>query len=159
MRFREASRAVIHNEIATGAGALIVAAMTWRAPNRIAWWTYLILWAMRLSAKLNLFLGVPNLGERFMPAHLQYLQSYFRRRPINALFPVSIGISAAITVLLARSYLAAGDAFKGAYYALLTTIVALGTLEHLFMVVPMGNEKLWSWALKPCGTPGSNPTR
>ena len=33
---------------------------------------------MRQSAKLNLFLGVRNLGVEFLPQHLRYLQSFFR---------------------------------------------------------------------------------
>ena len=34
---------------------------------------------MRQSAKLNVFLGVRNLSEEFLPQHLHYLQSYFTR--------------------------------------------------------------------------------
>ena len=30
-----------------------------------------------MSAKLNVFLGVPNLNEEFLPEHLRYLQSFF----------------------------------------------------------------------------------
>ena len=48
---------------------------------------------MRESAKLNLFLGVRNLSEEFLPAHLAYLQSYFRRRSMNMLFPFSVTVS------------------------------------------------------------------
>ncbi|WP_163591818.1 DUF3623 family protein, partial [Klebsiella pneumoniae] len=53
------------------------------------------LWLMRLSAKLNVFLGVRNLNEQFLPEHLRYMHSYFRQRSSNALFPVSvIGVTA-----------------------------------------------------------------
>ena len=50
------------------------------SPTRSARQTFLVLWVMRTSAKLNLFLGVRNLSEEFLPPHLSYLQSYFRRR-------------------------------------------------------------------------------
>ena len=78
--FIHATQAIIYNELATVVAAAAIAGATWRAPNRVALWTYLVLWSMRLSAKLNLFLGVPNLGEKFLPAHLQYLKGFFRKR-------------------------------------------------------------------------------
>ena len=31
---------------------------------------------MHESAKLNVFFGVPNLGEEMLPAHLRYLATY-----------------------------------------------------------------------------------
>jgi putative photosynthetic complex assembly protein 2 len=144
-RFVAAARTVIHNELATLACALGIIAVTWGAPNRVALFTYLILWGMRLSAKLNLFLGVPNLGERFLPAHLAYLKSYFRRRPMNALFPISVAACAALTVGAARRCYSANEGFDATAAALLTSLLALGTLEHLFMVLPMASERLWNY--------------
>jgi putative photosynthetic complex assembly protein 2 len=144
-RFVAAARTVIHNELATLGCGLAIIAVTWGAPNRVALFTYLILWGMRLSAKLNLFLGVPNLGERFLPAHLAYLESYFRRRPMNALFPISLTAGTALTVAAARRYCSAAEGFDATAWALLTSLLALGTLEHLFMVLPLASEKLWNY--------------
>jgi putative photosynthetic complex assembly protein 2 len=144
-RFVAAARTVIHNELAMLACGLGIVAVTWGAANRTALWTYLILWGMRLSAKLNLFLGVPNLGESFLPAHLAHLKSYFRRRPMNALFPVSVAAATALTVGAARRYYSAAEGFDATAWALLATLLALGTLEHLFMVLPMASEKLWNY--------------
>ena len=78
----------------------------------IGLYTYLILWSMRLSAKLNLFLGVPNLGEKFLPAHLQYLKGFFRKRSMNILFPLSVTPSTIVVVLLVQRYLAVTDPFN-----------------------------------------------
>ena len=144
-RFVAAARTVIHNELAMLACGLGVVAVTWGAPNRVALFTYLILWGMRLSAKLNLFLGVPNLGESFLPAHLAYLMSYFRRRPMNALLPISLAASTALTIAAARRYYSANEGFDATAWALLTSLLALGTLEHLFMVLPMASERLWNY--------------
>ena len=144
-RFVAAARTVIHNELAMLVCGLGVVAVTWRAPNRVGLFTYLILWVMRLSAKLNLFLGVPNLGESFLPAHLAYLKSYFRRRPMNALFPISLAACAALTIAAARRYYAASEGYDATACALLTSLLALGTLEHLFMVLPMASERLWNY--------------
>ena len=144
-RFIAAARTVIHNELAMLACGLGIVAVTWGAANRTALWTYLILWGMRLSAKLNLFFGVPNLGESFLPAHLAYLKSYFRRRSMNPLLPVSLAAAAALTLAMARRYYSAKVGFDATASALLATLLALGTLEHMFMVLPMASERLWNY--------------
>ena len=146
--FMHASQAIIYNEILTLLGAGLVFMITSQAANRTGLWTFLILWAMRLSAKLNLFLGVPNLGEKFLPAHLQYLKSFFRKRAMNFLFPLSISLSTTALVLLVQRYLAAADAAAGTACALLTSLLALAVLEHWFMVLPLPSEKLWHWAMR-----------
>jgi putative photosynthetic complex assembly protein 2 len=149
--FLHATQAIIYNELATLAGAVGIFCMTYRAPNRVALWTYLILWSMRLSAKLNLFLGVPNCGEKFLPAHLQYLKSFFRKRPMNLLFPMSIVASTLVTVVLIRNGWASTHAFQRVGYALEASLLMLAVLEHWFMVLPLPSEKLWIWAFKAPG--------
>ena len=141
--FMHATQAIIYNELATLAGAGLVTYATWHAPNRTALWTYLILWSMRLSAKLNLFLGVPNLGENFLPEHLQYLRSFFRKRSMNLLFPVSVSAGAVVVAILVMRYLASNDPGAAAGYALTASLLGLAVLEHWFMVLPVPSERLW----------------
>jgi putative photosynthetic complex assembly protein 2 len=161
--FRHATEAIIYNELATLLGAVSIVAATWQAPNRIALWTYLVLWSMRLSAKLNLFLGVPNLGEKFLPAHLQYLKGFFKKRPMNFLFPVSVSASTIVLTVLTQRCLATDDPFKVAGYVLTISLLALAVLEHWFMVLPLPSEKMWQWALRsnrgraPGGGPALTP--
>ena len=45
---------------------------------------------MHLSARLNVFLGVRNVSEEFVPAHMEVLKSFLTRKPMNLLFPVSV---------------------------------------------------------------------
>ena len=78
-----AFRTVAHHEAALvllGVGVLLA---SWGQPNHTGVWTFAILWAMRQSAKLNVFLGVRNLSEEFLPPHLAYLQTYFKRARMN----------------------------------------------------------------------------
>jgi putative photosynthetic complex assembly protein 2 len=147
--FLHAVEAIIYNELATLVGGLAIISLTRHAPNQLAAGTYLILWAMRLSAKLNLFLGVPNLGEKFLPTHLEYLKSFFRKRPMNILFPLSVSLSTTGVVLLVMRYLAVNDPFKMTAYALMASLLALAVIEHWFMVIPLPSEKMWKWALRP----------
>jgi putative photosynthetic complex assembly protein 2 len=151
--FVHGAETVIYNEIAILAGAGAVFLLTAGEPNRMALWTFLILWGMRLSAKLNLFLGVPNLGDKLLPPHLSYLKGFFKKGPVNLLFPFSVVVSTMVTVLLAERFSAANGAFQRTSYALLTSLLALAVLEHWFMVIPLPSEKLWNWAFKRSGQP------
>jgi len=147
-RFRYASETVIHHELAIAATAALMAALTWGAANQIGLWTFVILWLMRLSAKLNIFLGVANLAEEFLPPHLRYLESYFRRRPLNLLFPVSVTVSTIATVLILERGLAEGvPPGEAAGAIFLGTLLALAVLEHWFLVLPIPATALWQWAL------------
>lgn len=146
--FVHATQAIIYNELATLLAAVCIVATTLHAANRVALWTFCILWAMRLSAKLNLFLGVPNLGDKFLPPHLQYLKSFFRKRPMNFLFPVSVSASTIVTVLLVQKLLSADEAFNVTAGALTAGLLALAVLEHWFMVLPLPSEKMWQWAMR-----------
>lgn len=149
-RFLQATRTVIHHELMLVAAGLLVAAVTWGGQNKTAIITYAALWALRLSAKLNLFLGVRFRGENLLPDHLRYLASHFGTRPINLLFPVSVSLSMIACVLFAEAAMAPGASeYERTSYAMVATLIALGALEHWFMVLPGAVAMLWSWATEP----------
>jgi putative photosynthetic complex assembly protein 2 len=148
LRLRHAVEAIAYHELAIAASAALVVAMTWNAPNQIGTWTFLILWAMRLSAKLNVFLGVPNLSTEFLPDHLRYLESFFRKRPMNCLFPVSVTLSTIAALMLAQAAGAPGNSgFETAGFTFLATLVTLALLEHWLLVLPLPAANLWNWYL------------
>jgi putative photosynthetic complex assembly protein 2 len=157
-RFLHATQAIIYNEFATLFATGGILAATWGAVNRLALWTFLVLWAMRLSAKLNLFLGVPNVGDNFLPPHLQYLKGFFRTRPMNLLFPLSITGATIVMVVLVQKFRVAGDAFHAVSLALLLSLLGLALLEHWFMVLPLPSEKLWGWAMRSKRSARSSPS-
>jgi hypothetical protein len=129
--------------------ALMVFAVSWDKPNQTGWWTYLVLWSMRLSAKLNLFLGVRNLSENFLPAHLAYLQSYFTRRSWNWLMPVSVTAATAVLVPLWMAVLVQPqDAFAATSLCLVAGLLTLAVIEHLFMIVPLPTTWMWKWGMR-----------
>jgi putative photosynthetic complex assembly protein 2 len=111
--------------------------------NIVGLGTLLVLWALRSSAKLNLFLGVRNLGEGFLPAHLAHLLDHLHRRPMNALLPFSLLLGTLLAARLADRALAATLPVEATGYTLLATLAALGVLEHLLMVLPVAPESLW----------------
>jgi len=108
-----------------------------------------VLWSMRLSAKLNLFLGVRNLSENFLPAHLAYLQSYFTRRSWNWLMPVSVTAAMAVLVPLWMAVLVPPqDAFAATSLCLVAGLLTLAVIEHLFMIVPLPTTWMWKWGMR-----------
>jgi putative photosynthetic complex assembly protein 2 len=151
-RFVLATRAVIHHELALFATLLLIAAMSWSSDNRVGLWTFAILWVMRLSSKLNLFMGVRNVSEEFIPEHLRYLVSYFKKAPMNPLMPFSLLASSVALFGLARhAWADASSPFSAVGVGLVMTLLALAILEHIFLVLPVPDAVLWRWALKARG--------
>jgi putative photosynthetic complex assembly protein 2 len=147
--FFHAANAILHHELALLGTAALLAIATWTAPNPVAAWTFVALWAMRLGTKLNVFFGVPNLSEGLLPDHLRYLARYFRRRSMNAFFPLSVTLATAATIVFAQRFAAATPgSFDAAAAALLTALLGLGVLEHWFLVLPIPSEWLWRWGLR-----------
>lgn len=147
-RARAAFSAIDHHEFVLLALAICVYAMTIDEPNRTGWWTFLILWTMRQSAKLNVFLGVRNLSESFLPDHLRYLQTYFARKPMNGLLPVSVIAATAFVVPLWQAALGSDpNTFAAASNTLLAALLSLAIVEHVFLVLPLSLEKLWTWGI------------
>ena len=147
-RFGHAVQTCLWHELAILIAAVAIVWLTWGGANQIGAWTFLILWGMKLSAKLNVFLGVRNLNEEFLPEHLSFLKSYLTEKPMNLLFPVSITISTVIAVILGQKALASdASSFEAAGYTVLTVLMALAILEHWLLVLPLPAAALWSWSL------------
>lgn len=158
-RFRAAAATSLWHEAAIVAGGLAIWALTWRQPNLFALWTYLVLWGMNLSARLNLFLGVRNLNAEFLPEHLAYLGSYLRVRAMNPLFPVSVTAAGLATAALVLAALAEGvTAHEVAGLSILATLMALATLEHGFLMLPLPSAALWQWSLPKLDRGGPVPS-
>lgn len=147
-RFQFATEAILHHELALVACMLLIHAATWQQPNQIGAQTFLLLWVMRLSAKLNLFFGVRNQYTNFLPPQLRYLASYFGKRPLNLLFPVSVTAASIMAFVFWQAALAAhATAHEIAGMSLLATLLSLAVLEHWFLVLPLPVESMWRWAL------------
>ena len=148
--FVHAIEASIYHELCILAAAAAAFALISGSPNEVGLWTFCILWWMHQSAKLNVFLGVTNLNTDFLPAHLRFLEPYFRKRSMNLLFPISITALTLGTVWLGwQAAQAPTGSFDATAYTLLATLMLLGLLEHWFLVLPLPFERLWKWAIVP----------
>jgi len=148
-RFLHALRTSLYHEFAIIATVGVLVWMTWNQPNMVALWTFLLLWGMHVSAKLNVFLGVRNLNAEFIPARLAYLTTYFRHKPMNLLFPFSVTAGTVATAFLSWQAGAPDTSPQAtAGYVLLATLMGLAVIEHWFMILPIPAEALWRWSLR-----------
>jgi len=151
-RFGQAVMALLYHELALIGFGILVAAVCWNQPNPTAACTYTLLWIMRESAKLNLFLGVRNSAVELLPRRLAHLGSYFGKRKVNLLLPVSIVAAAIADVALVRHALAINATPQQNVGALLlATLLALAILEHIVLVLPIRADALWIWATRRNG--------
>jgi putative photosynthetic complex assembly protein 2 len=146
-RFKLATSTLIYHEIALAVTAAAILVISWKQPNQIGCWTFAVLFVSRISAKLNLFLGVPNFNAEFFPDHLRHLTSYLRKGPMTALFPVSI--VAGVSLAWAEAEVALkpdASTFEVVGFTLVFALTALAIIEHVFMVLPLNDAALWRWA-------------
>jgi putative photosynthetic complex assembly protein 2 len=148
-RFRLATATLIHHELALAVTGLAVLVITWHAPNQVGTWTYAVLWVMRLSAKLNVFLGVRNLSVQLIPDRSRYLVSYFRIGRTNWLLPLCIAASGgALFVLLDGALAPDVSATVRVQRMLPAALLALAVLEHIVLALPLPDALLFRWATR-----------
>jgi putative photosynthetic complex assembly protein 2 len=147
-RFRQAAATVMHHEVALALTALLLISLSWNAVNQIGATVFVLMFAMRLISKINLFVGVPNTTSEMLPDHLAYLKTYFGPNRMTALLALSVVALTGVAAWFASLALAApvgSAAMVGA--SLLFTLSLLGVLEHLFLALPFRDGMLWGWAL------------
>ncbi len=135
--------------------ALLIALWTYASgtDHAFGFWTYATLYGARISAKLNLYFGVPRINTEFLPRALSHLASHFRISRLNWVFPISVTTLTFATACWIERMISASTPGEIAGFALLTAITALALLEHWLMVLPLPDAKLWRWML-----PAPKPT-
>lgn len=136
-RFRHALAALLHHELAALAAAGLLAALTWRGTNQLGPAVYVLLWAMHLCAKLNVFFGVRTFDDHLLPEHLHFLRSLYVRRPMNAFFPPSLTIALIVTmVLFGRALAPEAAPAEQTGCLMLGAMLVLGLAELAMLMLP-----------------------
>ncbi|MEL6678352.1 MAG: putative photosynthetic complex assembly protein PuhE [Pseudomonadota bacterium] len=149
MRFGYALRAIQHHEIALLVAVCALTLLARGAENQVGYWTFLILFFARISAKLNLFLGVPNINVEFLPRPVKHLTTYFGPARTNRLFPFTMtALTFALACWVERAVARADDPVALTGFTLLSTLTALAVIEHWLMVVKLPDAALWRWMIK-----------
>ncbi len=147
-RFRLAVGAILWHELLILGLTAVVFALSWGGENLVGAWTVAILWAMRTSTKLNLFLGVRNTYAQLLPPVLHHIASHFTRAHMNPFFPTAVAAAGVLAVvLLAAAFSAEEGSFAATAFAILGTLALLGAIEHAFLMLPLRTEMLWAWSL------------
>jgi len=146
-RFWRAVGTIAWHELALIAVMLILGTASWQAENPFAFGTFGLLFVARISAKLNLFFGVPRINTQFLPKPLSHLPSHFRYGRITAMFPISVSALTVASALLLERAINVDTPAMTVGYALLTSLCLLALLEHWFMVLPLPDEKLRRWMM------------
>ncbi|MEO0542371.1 MAG: putative photosynthetic complex assembly protein PuhE [Pseudomonadota bacterium] len=145
-RFYKAFLAIRDHELALFGTGLVLVVVFAGFDNPAGWLTYMLLWAMRLSTKLNVFLGAPNAVSEILPERLSYLTSYFRTDRTHSMFILSIAVITMVMTIFAYTAAQASGG-QAVLWTLLATFAALALLEHLFLVLPIRDAALWWWAV------------
>jgi len=146
-RFRAAFATIAWHEAALVLCLLGLVVASREAANGFALWTFLLLFAARISAKLNLFFGVPCINTDFLPRPLAHLAGYFRRGPASAFFPLSVTLVALAAGGLVQRLWVATTPAETVGFTLLAVLALLALLEHWFMVWRVRDDRLWRWML------------
>jgi hypothetical protein len=148
-RLSYALQAILYHEFALLACGAAVMALTWNEPNQVGLWTFAALWVLRQSAKINLFLGVPVTNDELMPEAVRFLKTFFARKPVSAFFPVSVTLATAVLVLMIQRIVeVAVTPLDVVGLTLVSTLFALGVVEHWFMLLPLPAITLWGWGMR-----------
>jgi putative photosynthetic complex assembly protein 2 len=156
-RLRPALQAILYHELGLLTCGAAILAVTWNGSNQVGIRTFAALWVLRQSAKINLFLGVPVTNDELMPDAVRFLRTYFIRKSVGAFFPISVSLATAtLVILIQRIVEVAVTPFDVVGLTLVSTLFALGVVEHWFMLLPLPAIKLWGWGMPSRFPPEDN---
>ncbi len=158
-RFRLAFAAIRDHEIGLFVTGLAIIVFLVSAANPTGALVYGLMWLVRLSTKITVFLGAPNAISELLPARLSHLKSYFRTDRVHPFVGLALVLIAAMTV---AAFIAAGQVVGEAStvtFAILGSFAALALVEHAFLILPLQDAALWRWALRDHATKNQRSDR
>ena len=152
-RFKLAWAAIAYSELTLVIVLLILFILSVGQTNLYGLMTFSVLYFARLSAKLNIFFGVPKINTEFLPARVDHLASHFKISGISWFFPLSLILLTALCAYWLNSFNEApklsGDAIG---FSFLLTLTILAIIEHVFMILSFPDAALWRWMLPKSGS-------
>ncbi|MEL6665047.1 MAG: putative photosynthetic complex assembly protein PuhE [Pseudomonadota bacterium] len=148
-RFWASTQVVLYHELAIAAHGALIIWLSAGYANTAAAMTFVLLWGMRLSAKLLIFMGAKNASDAFLPEHLKYLASYFNTARTTPFFPLFLASTGLVAIwLLQQGTTAPPGTFEAVSFLLIGTLALLAAFEHLALILPLQDQRLWAWALR-----------
>lgn len=146
-RFKAAWRAVCDHEIALLVTGVVLWLCLAGGGNMFGLATFGLLWGMRISSKLLIFLGARHAISGLMPPGIRHLRTYFNTGRTTPLFPVLLTIALAAFAALVTGAIRATLDYSQVGHLLLASFMGLAIIEHLILVLPISDTALWRWAV------------
>jgi putative photosynthetic complex assembly protein 2 len=146
-RFSMATMALLHHEIALAMTAGLLLSLATVTENQTGAYTFALLLIFRLSSKLNIYWGVPNMSDELLPSHLAYLKTYFGPKQLRPMLVLSTLGILALAGWFTISAIGAVNSNEAVHAGLLCCLCLLAALEHLFLAIPFRDSALWGWAM------------
>lgn len=147
-RFGLATSALIHHELALAMTAAMLLSLAAVTANPTGAYAFALLLIFRLSSKLNIYWGVPNMSDELLPAHLGYLKSYFGPRRWGWMLLLSTAAIISLAIWFAFAAVSAEQPHEATQASLLCCLSLLAALEHVFLAIPFRDSALWGWAME-----------
>lgn len=147
VKFYQAIHRSLYHELLVVAFAVTLSVMLAQSKNKFGLYTFLLLWLMHQSTKMNIFFGVLNLNRDFIPEPVAEITNYMSVASMNWFFPVSITLCTLVTYRLLQHASGEREAWKRIGYTLVGTMSVLATLEHWLLVLPL-DQTLWDIVIK-----------
>lgn len=152
-RFQLALAAIAYSEVTLVLVFVTLFLLSFGETNLFGFLTFLVLYFARLSAKLNLFFGVPKINIEFLPTRVGHLASHFKISGTSWFFPLSLISLGGLGVHWLNSFTKVvamnGDAIG---FCFLLTLTSLAILEHFFMILSLPDAALWRWMIPKTGS-------
>ena len=138
-------KGVLHNYLSRGLcrSAVACLALISGRTQPTAFYTVTVLWLMRWSAKLNLFL-VFGRSTPLVARSLELPGFLFENRPFECFLPFRP--QGFLTYLIFKSAATVPDLTQQLSLYLVGSLMLLASIEHLFLMFPVNEAALWRWA-------------
>ncbi len=142
--FLHALEASLYHEVSILLTFFALLALSWGAPNQVGLSTFVLIWAMHQSARINVMVGVRNVNAEWLPEHLAFLSSFLRTSSLTTFSIISISsIVLLFVVILDLVALLPSGSPEQITMLLLATLTGLALLEHICLVLPVPLTALW----------------
>ena len=147
-RFIFAWKTINHSELALIFVTISLFIIVYKEANNFGFLTFAILYIARVCAKINFYLGVPYINFDFFPKPISYMKSLFKISNPSFFWILSVAFLFYLSMINAQNSLSADITYPSSIgYILISSLTFLALFEHLCMVIPFTETRLWSWML------------
>ena len=147
-RFNLAWNTINYSELSLLVVTVIMYFLVKDSLNFFGFLTFVTLYLARVSAKINFFVGVPYINFEFFPKPIAHMKSFFKIKPPSFFWIISAAIMLYLVILWGQNAFNENfDQHIKIGFLLISSLTFLALFEHLCMVIPLTETRLWLWML------------